>query len=90
MERQADIPSVKSGDAGIDQGIAFLKHPNKLNKETKMGSNLINIFASLFGRTSTFEREMMAYAKAEYRNDWKYAYNYMLSHGGQGPKWGVK
>lgn len=38
---------------------------------------------------STFEKEMLTYAKTEYGNDWQYAYQYMLSHKGQGPKMGV-
>ena len=36
-----------------------------------------------------FEKEMLTYAKTEYGKDWQYAYAYMLSHGGRGPRAGV-
>ena len=39
--------------------------------------------------TRKFEKEMLTYAKTEYGSDWQYAYSYMLSHGGQGPRSGV-
>ena len=32
---------------------------------------------------------MLTYAKTEYGNDWQYAYHFMLTHNGQGPKMGV-
>ena len=73
-------------DAGKDRGIAFLKHPNiKSNKETIMGK-ILRMIVSQFGRTSSFERDMLTYAKPEYKDDWHYAYHYMLSHGGKGPQ----
>jgi len=49
-------------------------------------------FMSLLGNPSpsgTFEKEMLMYAKTEYGKDWRYAYEYMLSHKGHGPKMGV-
>ena len=39
--------------------------------------------------TGTFEKEMLTYAKTEYGKDWRYAYEYMLSHKGKGPRMGV-
>ena len=39
--------------------------------------------------TRKFEREMLTYAKTEYGKDWRYAYSYMLTHGGRGPRAGV-
>ncbi len=41
------------------------------------------------GSSTTFEKEMLTYAKTEYGNDWQYAYQYMLTHEGRGPKSGV-
>jgi len=31
-------------------------------------------------------KEYLDYAKTEYRNDWQYAYQYMLDNEGKGPK----
>jgi hypothetical protein len=39
--------------------------------------------------TRKFEKEMLTYAKTEYGKDWQYAYSYMLTHGGRGPRAGV-
>ena len=36
------------------------------------------------------ERDMLTHAKTEYKSDWEYAYFYMLSHDGRGPKMGSK
>ena len=46
---------------------------------------------SLLGYRSqtTFEKEMLTYAKTEYGRDWQYAYQYMLTHDGRGPRAGV-
>ncbi len=54
---------------------------------------LFNGLVSLLGNPSpskAFEKEMLTYAKTEYGNDWQYAYHYMLSHNGHGPRMGVK
>ncbi len=54
---------------------------------------LFNSLVSLLGNPSpskAFEKEMLTYAKTEYGNDWRYAYHYMLTHNGQGPRAGVK
>lgn len=51
-------------------------------------SNLV----SMFGRRSSsksFEAEMLTYAKTEYKDDWQYAFEYMKTHGGRGPRAGV-
>ena len=50
-----------------------------------MGTILKKI-VSLFGRTSSFERDMLTYAKTEYKDDWQFAYHYMLNHKGRGPQ----
>jgi hypothetical protein len=36
------------------------------------------------------EKDMLTYAKTEYGNDWQYAFHYMRTHGGSGPRMGVK
>ena len=47
---------------------------------------ILRMIVSQFGRTSSFERDMLTYAKTEYKDDWHYAYHYMLSHDGKGPQ----
>jgi hypothetical protein len=57
-----------------------------------MATMLFNGLVSLLGNpspTRTFEKEMLTYAKTEYGNDWRYAYHYMITHKGQGPRMGV-
>jgi hypothetical protein len=49
---------------------------------------ILRMIVSQFGRDSSFERDMLTYAKTEYKDDWYYAYNYMLNHKGRGPKTG--
>ena len=77
---------------GKFRGIAFLKHPKNLIKEKKMATMLFNGLVSLLGNPSpskAFEKEMLTYAKTEYGKDWQYAYSYMLTHKGKGPRMGV-
>jgi len=50
---------------------------------------------SLLGQFRVFdlnssEKDMLTYAKTEYGNDWQYAFHYMRTHGGSGPRMGVK
>ena len=88
MERQADIPSVKSGDAGRDRGIDFLKHPNKWRN--KMTLNFFGSLAKLLGgrrQSATYRNDLMTWAKTEYPNDWEFAYNYMITHNGRSPSY---
>ena len=56
-----------------------------------MVERLFTGLVSLLGYRSqtTFEKEMLTYAKTEYGKDWQYAYHFMLTHNGQGPKMGV-
>ena len=57
-----------------------------------MVERLFDGLVSLLGQRgvkNAFEKEMLTYAKTEYGKDWQYAYQYMLSHKGQGPKMGV-
>ena len=61
-------------------------------RRSKMATMLFNSLVSLLGNplpTRKFEKEMLTYAKTEYGKDWQYAYSYMLSHGGRGPRAGV-
>jgi len=77
---------------GKFRGIAFLKHSKNLIKEKKMATMLFNGLVSLLGNPSpskAFEKEMLTYAKTEYGKDWQYAYQYMLTHDGRGPRAGV-
>jgi hypothetical protein len=77
---------------GKFRGIAFLKHPKNLIKEKQMATMLFNGLVSLLGNPSpskAFEKEMLTYAKTEYGKDWQYAFHYMLTHQGKGPKMGV-
>ena len=56
-----------------------------------MVERLLTGLVSLLGYRSqtTFEKEMLTYAKTEYGRDWQYAYQYMLTHNGRGPRAGV-
>ena len=56
-----------------------------------MVEKLFTGLVSLLGYRSqtTFEKEMLTYAKTEYGKDWRFAYQYMLTHEGRGPKMGV-
>ena len=57
-----------------------------------MTAKLFAGLVSLLGNpspTKAFEKEMLTYAKTEYGSDWQYAYHYMLTHKGKGPKMGV-
>ena len=54
-----------------------------------MAKMLYSNLVSMFGRQSTFEREMLTYAKTEYGKDWQYAFEYMKTHNGRGPRAGV-
>ena len=57
-----------------------------------MVERLFTGLVSLLGNPSpskAFEKEMLTYAKTEYGRDWQYAYQYMITHKGQGPRMGV-
>ena len=56
-----------------------------------MTAKLFAGLVSLLGyrSQSAFEKEMLTYAKTEYGKDWRFAYQYMLTHEGRGPKMGV-
>lgn len=57
-----------------------------------MVERLFTGLVSLLGNPSpskAFEKEMLTYAKTEYGKDWQYAYQYMLTHDGRGPRAGV-
>jgi len=50
---------------------------------------LYNNLASLFARKNKHSDDMQLYAKTEYKNDWQFAYHYMMTHNGNGPRMGV-
>ena len=57
-----------------------------------MALQLFTGLVSLLGNplpTRKFEKEMLTFAKTEYGKDWQYAFHYMLTHQGKGPKMGV-
>jgi len=54
----------------------------------KLFTGLVSLLGDK-GASTAFEKEMLTYAKTEYGNDWRYAYQYMLTHEGRGPKAGV-
>ena len=35
------------------------------------------------------QSDLLIYARTEYKQDWRYAYNYMLQNNGKGPTIGV-
>jgi len=73
-------------------GVLLSSSIQNLYKEKEMATMLFNGLVSLLGNPSpskAFEKEMLTYAKTEYGNDWQYAYHYMLTHKGRGPKMGV-
>ena len=55
-----------------------------------MVKSIINCLVSMFGsRPTRWERDMLTWAKTEYKKDWQYAYRHMLDHNGQPPRMGV-
>ena len=44
---------------------------------------------SLRGPRKGGRSDLLQWAKTEYGNDWQYAYHYMITHNGQGPRMGV-
>ena len=50
---------------------------------------LFDGLVSWLGQRTTYDQDMLTYAKTEYKDDWKYAYHFMKNHKGQGPKIGV-
>mgnify|MGYP001163720108 FL=1 len=41
--------------------------------------------AKVFMSQTQFERDMMTYAKTEYKKDWQYAYSHMVRNNGNPP-----
>jgi len=55
-----------------------------------MAMTLLNSLVSMLGRNSTsWERDMLTWAKTEHGRDWQYAYQYMITHNGKSPTIGV-
>jgi len=54
-----------------------------------MAKKLFNSLVSMFGRSyKSSENELLVWAKTEYGNDWRYAYQHMLENKGKAPKYG--
>ena len=56
-----------------------------------MGKTMGNILVSMFGnrRSTSYENELLTWAKTEYGNDWRFAYQHMLDNHGKAPKMGI-
>ena len=54
-----------------------------------MAKMLFDGLVSWLGQRTTYDQDMLTYAKTEYKDDWKYAQHFMKHHKGQGPKIGV-
>lgn len=55
----------------------------------KMAVRLFDGLRAIFASTPD-NQDLLLFAKTEYKEDWRYAYSYMLKHDGKGPKMGVK
>jgi hypothetical protein len=54
--------------------------------ENQMTKNFFSAWSLLFsGQRKTYERDLLSYAKTEYRNDWQHAYQHMIENDGRGP-----
>lgn len=51
-----------------------------------MGKTMTKILVSMFGRNKSRENELLTWAKTEYGNDWRYAYQVMRDTG-DGPRY---
>jgi len=74
------------GDAGRDRGIAFLKHHVKNLGEHDM-ARFLRALSGFFMSQSKFEQDMMTFAKTEYKYDWQYAYDHLVTHNGKPPRY---
>ncbi len=54
-----------------------------------MAVRLFDGLRAIFASTPD-NQDLLLFAKTEYKEDWRYAYSYMLKHDGKGPKMGVK
>lgn len=55
-----------------------------------MGKTMGDILVSLFScRSTSYENELLTWAKTEYGNDWRFAYQHMLDNHGKAPKMGI-
>jgi len=62
----------------------------RTNGEYKMTLNFFGSLAKLLGgrrQSATYRNDLMTWAKTEYRNDWEFAYNYMITHNGKSPSY---
>jgi hypothetical protein len=79
----------RRGSSGVLLSSSIIEN---LTKENEMFEMTFNGLVSLLGNplpTRKFEKEMLTYAKTEYGKDWQYAFHYMLTHKGKGPRMGV-
>ena len=48
-----------------------------------------SVRAAITMENERHHRDLLIYARTEYKKDWRYAYNYMLQNDGKGPSFGV-
>jgi len=49
-----------------------------------------SVRAAITMENERHQRDLLVYARTEYKTDWRYAYNYMLHNNGKGPSYGAK
>ena len=55
-----------------------------------MVKSMIDSLVSMFGRNSSrWEQDILTWARTEYKNDWQYAYHFMIRNNGKAPTIGV-
>jgi len=55
-----------------------------------MATKLFDSLVTMFGRNTTqWQKDMLAWAKTEYGNDWQFAYDYLIRNNGKPPHMGV-
>jgi len=55
-----------------------------------MAKKLLNALRVVFANNSDYrDHQYRIWAQTEYKNDWQFAYHYMMTHNGNGPRMGV-
>ena len=53
-----------------------------------MVKTFFNSLVDFLSTKDTKRLDYLTYAKTEFGNDWRYAYNYMIAHDGKAPRYG--
>ena len=77
----------KTTDALKRQGVllSLSIHTSKEKKMTHFYSGLMSWMKGETVGNDRYRTELMTWAKTEYKNDWRFAYDFMLSHNGRAP-----